>query len=234
MKAIHGLDADTELANLLSSEVIAEQNREMIRRTYLMAKVGVAGSRTIVDATVCSDCAVQGVFNLDVDSNGRWSVERFKGLMFQIEREANAIAIKTRRGKGNYIIVSADVASALAMTGLLEANPTSLTPGIVMPATQAYVGMLNGRTKVYIDPFITVNMVLVGYKGANPYDAGAFYCPYVPFTLYRTVGEDDFQPRMGLKTRYGFTQHPYQAVDGADDAISSNEYFRMFRVDNLI
>lgn len=236
LKALHGLDADSELASIITSEVVAETDREMLRRAYLMAKVGKVGARSAVDATVCGDCNTQGVFDLDIDSNGRWSVERFKGLMFQIERECNAIAINTKRGKGNFIVTSSDVASALAMTGMLESNPTKFS-GEILPATQTFMGLLNGKTKVYVDPFISANTVLVGYKGSNPYDAGAFYCPYVPYTLYRTVGEDDFQPRMGIKTRAGFTKNPFCGKGTAmsnDATFSDNEYFRLFEVTNLI
>lgn len=220
LKAIHGLNADAELANILSTEMLAEMNREVIRRAYYIAQ---AGAQT--------DTATAGVFDLDVDSNGRWSVERFKGLMFQIERDANQIAKNTRRGKGNFIITSADVASALAMTGLLDnSGSTSLSPGVVDVTGSVYVGMLNSRTKVFVDPYLGVDAVLVGYKGSNAYDAGAFYCPYVPLTLYRATGENSFQPRMGFKTRYGMAANPF----AGDLTAASNPYFRIFQVTNLV
>ena len=220
LKAIHGLDADAELTNILSTELLSEINRELVRRCYVLAKQG---------ALTTSGTTTNGVYDLDTDSNGRWSVERFKGLMFQIEKEANLIAIQTRRGKGNFLIVSADIASALAMTGLLDTGKGSdyLSPNIVDPTGTTYIGMLNGRTKVFIDPYTSINSVLVGFKGANQYDAGAFYCPYIPFTLYKSQGQDDFQPRIGFKTRFGFAANPFGGSTGA------NPYFRLFKVTNL-
>jgi hypothetical protein len=221
LKAVHGLDADSEMTQILSTEITTEINRELVRRAYVLAKQG---------ALTSSGTAVAGTFNCDVDSNGRWSVERFKGLMFQIEKEANLIALQTRRGKGNFLIVSADVASAMAMTGLLDTGRGAdyLSPNLVDASGMTYVGMLNGRTKVFVDPYTSINSVLVGYKGANQYDAGAYYCPYVPLTLYKAQGQDDFQPRIGFKTRYGFKGNPF-----ASETASQNPYFRIFRVTNL-
>jgi hypothetical protein len=223
LQAVHGMSAETELANILSNEITAEMDREMVRRAYLMSKAGAA-----------SGTAVAGTFDLDVDSNGRWSVERFKGLMFQIERDANSIAIATRRGKGNFMITSPDVASALAMTGLLEANPTTVSPGSVDPASRSYVGVLNGTMKVFVDPFVTTNGILVGYKGNSAMDAGGYFCPYVPFTVYRTVGQDDFQPRLGVKTRYGFQINPYDATDNDGLEVGRSSFLRKVKVSNLV
>jgi len=217
LKAVHGLDAETEMTNILSTEILSEMNREMVRRAYVLAKPGA------LNATVA------GSYDLDVDSNGRWSVERFKGLMFQIEKEANLIAIQTRRGKGNFLIVSSDVASALAMTGMLDQGRSAdyLSPNLVDPTGMTYVGMLNGRTKVFVDPYTTVNSILIGFKGANQYDAGAFYCPYVPLSLYKATTSDGFQPRIGFKQRYGFKENPFGGTT------SANPYFRIFKVLNL-
>ena len=223
MQAVHGLSAENELANILSTEVTAEIDRELVRRAYIMSK---AGAQT--------ETAVAGQFDLDVDSNGRWSVERFKGLMYQIERDANAIALSTRRGKGNFIITSADVASALAMTGLLEANPTSVTPGYVNPASSSYVGVMNGSVKVFVDPFVGTNGYMIGYKGTNPFDAAAFYCPYIPYTLYKAVGESDFQPRMGVKTRAGFVINPYDATDRDGIEVANSNYLKKVQILNLL
>lgn len=229
LKAIHGLSAEQELASIMSTEVTNEMNREIIRRTYNMAILGAQES----------DIATPGTYDLDVDSNGRWSVERFKGLMFQIEREANAIAINTRRGKGNWIICSANVASALAMTGLLDtAGNTKVTPGNVDPVGNLFVGTMNGMIKVYVDPYVTIDMCVVGYKGANAYDAGAYYCPYVPLTLYKNVHSDSFQPRLGFKTRYGIGANPFvRAYSGGFNTgleARSNNYFRIFKIENLM
>jgi hypothetical protein len=231
LKAIHGLNADGELANILSTEILAEMNREVMRTMYFTARTGCLAATGL---------ASDGVFDLDVDSNGRWSVERFKGLMFQIEREANSIAYLTKRGKGNFIVCSADVASALSMTGLLENNPTSLN-GQVDTTGSTFVGTLNGRTKVFVDPYVTGNGVTIGYKGANQYDAGAFYCPYVPLTLYRATTEEGFQPRLGFKSRYGMVQNPFANSDRetattftAGSTSAGNPYFRMFQVTNLV
>lgn len=229
LKAVHGLDAESELANILSTEIIVEQNRETVRRVYSIAELGAQ-----------DDVATPGVFDLDVDSNGRWSVERFKGLMFQIERDCNAIAIRTRRGKGNFLITSADVASALSMTGLLDtgSGKHNYQTGVVDTTGTTFVGVLNGRLKVFVDPYITANIVCVGYKGANAYDAGAFFCPYVPLTLYKAISQEGFQPRLGFKTRYGMVANPFAATDatGGKTGLSrrNNPYYRIFRVDNLI
>jgi hypothetical protein len=219
LKAIHGLDAADEMTNILSTEILSEINREMVRRAYVLAKPGAQ-----------TGTSVAGTYDLDVDSNGRWSVERFKGLLFQVEKEANTIALQTRRGKGNFLVVSANIASAMAMTGLLDTGRAAdyLSPNLVDPTGMTYIGMLNGRTKVFIDPYTTIDSILVGFKGANQYDCGAFYCPYVPLTLYRATTEDGFQPRIGFKTRYGFKNHPF-----VSDAVSSNPYFRIFKVTNL-
>lgn len=229
LKAIHGLSAEQELASIMSVEVTNEMNREIIRRTYNMAVLGCQEA----------DIATAGTYDLDVDSNGRWSVERFKGLMFQIEREANAIAINTRRGKGNWIICSANVASALAMTGLLDtAGNTNVSPGNVDPVGNLFVGTMNGMIKVYVDPYVTVDMAVVGYKGANAYDAGAYFCPYVPLTLYKTTHSDSFQPRLGFKTRYGIGANPFvRAYSGGFNSglgARANNYFRIFKIDNLM
>ena len=194
LKAVHGLDAETELANILSQEILAEINREVIRTIYFSAEHGAQ-----------HNTSTAGVFDLDVDSNGRWSVEKFKGLMFQVERDANAIAKSTRRGKGNLIICSSDVASALAMGGMMDAAGIDDTGN-------TFVGTLNGRYKVYVDPYFSAsatNFVCVGYKGSSAYDAGIFYCPYVPLQMVRAVGESSFQPKIGFKTRYGLVSNPF-------------------------
>ena len=226
LKAVHGLDAETELSNMLSTEILNEINREMVRRCYVMSQNGAA------------DATVAGTFNLNVDSDGRWAVEKFKGLMFQLEKEANAIAIDTRRGKGNFIICSSNVASALAMTGLLDTGGKGsqfVNPGVVDPTGTTFVGVLNGRTKVFVDPYATVEFICIGFKGATAYDSGAFYCPYVPLTMYRATTEDGFQPRIGFKTRYGFEPHPFASADGINPAsdAGNNKYYRIFLVENL-
>ncbi len=222
LKAIHGLDAETELANILSSEILAEINREVVRTIYNNAKKGAATNVTD-----------PGKFDLDTDSNGRWSVEKFKGLMFQIERDANAIAQDTRRGKGNILICSADVASALTMAGLLD-NATGLNNNLNVDDTgSTFAGVLNGRFKVYIDPYSNNTnankFYVVGYKGTSPYDAGLFYCPYVPLQMVRAVGEQTFQPKIGFKTRYGVVVNPFTSA--SDD---SNAYYRRVQVQNLM
>jgi len=222
LKAIHGLDAETELANILSSEILAEINREVVRTIYNNAKKGAATNVTD-----------PGKFDLDTDSNGRWSVEKFKGLMFQIERDANAIAQDTRRGKGNILICSADVASALTMAGLLD-NATGLNNNLNVDDTgSTFAGVLNGRFKVYIDPYSNNSnankFYVVGYKGTSPYDAGLFYCPYVPLQMVRAVGEQTFQPKIGFKTRYGIVVNPFTSA--SDD---SNAYYRRVQVQNLM
>ena len=239
LKAIHGLDAESELANILSTEILAEINREVVRTVYRGAKAGAQ-----------ANVANAGVFDLDVDSNGRWSVEKFKGLMFQIERDANAIAQETRRGKGNIIITSADVASALAMSGVLDYDSgiSGAVGGIgeIDDTGNTFVGTLNGRFKVYIDPY-SANVsdsqyYVVGYKGSNAYDAGLFYCPYVPLQMYRAIGQDTFQPRIGFKTRYGMVLNPFAkglaALSSSDPHdstnIGANAYYRRVRVANLM
>jgi hypothetical protein len=223
LKAVHGLDAETELANIISAEILAEINREVIRTIYFSAAHGAQHNTTTA-----------GVFDLDTDSNGRWSVEKFKGLMFQIEREANAIAKATRRGKGNVIITSSDVASALAMSGVMDGSG-------VDDSGNTFVGTLNGRFKVYIDPYFSAsatNFFVCGYKGSSAYDAGLFYCPYVPLQMVRAVGENSFQPKIGFKTRYGMIANPF-AISGSDPfdgavATGNNAYYRTVRVDNLM
>ena len=234
LKAIHGLDAETELSNILSTEILAEINREVIRTIYAVAKAGAQyGTQTA------------GVFNLDTDSNGRWSVERFKGLIFQIERDANVIAKQTRRGKGNVLIVSSDVASALAMAGVLQYTPALSADLQVDDTGNTYAGLLHGRIKVYIDPYFggyTSNneLVTVGYKGSSPYDAGIFYCPYVPLQMVRAVDQFTFQPKIGFKTRYGMVANPfaegvYSASTGNGRLVTrSNVYYRIFQVANLM
>ena len=239
LKAIHGLDAESELANILSTEILAEINREVVRTVYRGAKPGAQ-----------ANTANAGVFDLDVDSNGRWSVEKFKGLLFQIERDANAIAQETRRGKGNVIITSADVASALAMAGVLDyssgINGAVGGLGEVDDTGNTFVGTLNGRFKVYIDPYsanVSSDQYYVGgYKGSNAYDAGLFYCPYVPLQMYRAIGQDTFQPRIGFKTRYGMVLNPFARgltpLTNSDPQhssnISANAYYRRVRVKNLM
>ena len=223
LKAVHGLDAESELANILSSEILAEINREMVRTVMSKAKIGALQSNT----------AVNGVFNVETDSDGRWMAEKFKGLVMQLEREANVIAKETRRGKGNYVIVSSDVASALAASGMLDYSPALSTNLNVDDTGNTFAGVLNGRMKVYIDPYATVDFACVGYRGSNPYDAGLFYCPYVPLTMVKAVGEVDFQPRIGFKTRYGMVANPFVAADGTG-ADRSNPYFRIFRIDGLM
>jgi len=230
LKAIHGLDAETELANILSAEILAEINREVVRTIYEKAKKGAGVNTTTA-----------GTFDLDTDSNGRWSVEKFKGLMFQVERDANVIAQETRRGKGNIIICSSDVASALQMAGVLDYTPALNNSLNVDDTGNTFAGTLNGRYKVYIDPYASNNTAaqyyVVGYKGTSPYDAGMFYCPYVPLQMVRAVGENTFQPKIGFKTRYGLIRNPFaeassQATDvGTDQA---NIYYRMVKVTNLM
>tara|TARA_B100000085_G_scaffold31080_1_gene25602 strand:+ start:2076 stop:3416 length:1341 start_codon:yes stop_codon:yes gene_type:complete len=226
LKAIHGLDAETELANILSTEIMAEINREVIRTVNSQAKTGAATGNT----------ALNGVFNLQTDADGRWSVEKFKGLILQIEREANVIAKETRRGKGNFMICSSDVASALAASGMLDYAPAMSTNLQVDDTGNTFAGVLNGRMRVYIDPYATGNYITVGYKGTNPYDAGLFYCPYVPLTMVRAVGEDTFQPKIGFKTRYGMVSNPFVGSTPANGlaAAKSNQYYRIFRVDDIL
>jgi len=230
LKAIHGLNAEAELANILSTEILAEINREVIRTIYKIAEQGAS-----------LNTATSGVFDLDVDSNGRWSVEKFKGLIFQIERDANQIAQRTRRGKGNMILCSADVASALTHAGLLDYTPALNANLNVDDTGNTFAGVLNGRYKVYIDPYAANNSAnqyyVVGYKGSSPYDAGLFYCPYVPLQMVRAVGENSFQPKIGFKTRYGIVANPF--AEGTNAGLgrleaNSNRYYRRVRVDNLM
>ena len=223
LKAVHGLDAETELANMLSAELLAEINREVIRTVYVTA---VAGSQT--------GTATAGTFNLDVDANGRWSVEKFKGLMFQIEKEANAIAKATRRGKGNLILCSSDVASALQMAGVLDYTPALASNSLNPDDTgNTFAGVLNGRFKVYIDPYAGANYMVVGYKGTSTFDAGLFYCPYVPLQMVRAVGENSFQSKIGFKTRYGMVANPF-VNDAGTIAANGNGYYRRSLVTNLL
>ena len=226
LKAIHGLDAETELANILSTEIMAEINREVVRTVNSQAKLGALTANT----------AINGIFNLSSDADGRWSVEKFKGLIVQIEREANIIAKETRRGKGNLIICSSDVASALSASGMLDYSPAMSTNLNVDDTGNTFAGVLNGRTRVYIDPYSTQDYVTVGYKGTNPYDAGVFYCPYVPLTMVRAVGEDTFQPKIGFKTRYGMVSNPFVGAAPSNGLASAktNQYYRIFRVDNIL
>ena len=227
LKAIHGLDAETELANMLSAELLAEINREVIRTVYLNAKAGSQGG-----------VASNGTFNLDVDANGRWSVEKFKGLMFQIEKEANQIAKDTRRGKGNLIVCSSDVASALQMAGVLDYAPALNSNNLNPDDTgNTFAGVLNGRFRVYIDPYAGANYMVVGYKGASAFDAGLFYCPYVPLQMVRAVGENSFQSKLGFKTRYGMVSNPFaqgSAVGNGALAANTNVYYRRTAVTNLL
>lgn len=233
LKALHGLDAETELANILSTEILAEINREVIRTIYRSASVGAQWGVTTA-----------GTFDLDTDSNGRWSVEKFKGLIFQIERDANAIARATRRGKGNFVIVSSDVASAMVMAEKLDYTPALNASLEVDDTGNTFAGTLNGRTKVYIDPYFGGSaggdeLCVVGYKGTSPYDAGLFYCPYVPLQMVRAVGQDTFQPKIGFKTRYGMVANPFATSNGdgvvgdRNTAGQANIYYRIFRIRNL-
>ena len=230
LKAVHGLDAEGELSNILSTEILAEINREVVRTVYTTAK---AGAQT--------GTSTAGTFDLDVDSNGRWSVEKFKGLMFQIEREANAIGQQTRRGRGNFIITSADVASALAMAGVLDyssglSGKNNLT---VDDTSTTFAGVLNGKYKVYVDPYTSnvsaTQFFVVGYKGASAFDAGLFYCPYVPLQMVRAVDPNSFQPKIGFKTRYGMVANPFVSLDGSGGLTANeNYYYRRVKVANLM
>jgi hypothetical protein len=239
LKAVHGLDAESELANILSSEILNEINRELISTIYRVAKTGCQQTDLTSMSTIPGVAnGYGGIYDLNTDSDGRWSAERFRGLMFQIEREANVIAKETRRGKGNFIVCSSDVASALAMGGFLNLTP-ALQPQLEVDDTgNTFAGILNGKFKVYIDPYaqLGLNFVTVGYRGASPYDAGLFYCPYVPLQMVRSVGENTFQPKIGFKTRYGMVANPFSEsmdLSTAGTATSGNVYYRMFRVDNL-
>jgi hypothetical protein len=234
LKAIHGLDAETELANILSAEILAEINREVVRNIYVSAVKGAQVNTTTA-----------GIFDLDTDSNGRWSVEKFKGLLFQLERDANAVGQQTRRGKGNIVLCSADVASALQMSGVLDYTPALANNLNVDDTTTTFAGVLNGRYKVYVDPYAAnvaaSQYYVVGYKGTSPYDAGMFYCPYVPLQMVRAVGEHSFQPKIGFKTRYGIAANPFHTgtvAASAEGAISissaTNTYYRKVKVTNLM
>ena len=236
LKAIHGLDAETELANILSAEILAEINREIVRTIYINSEKGAQ----------TGNVTTAGIFDLDTDSNGRWSVERFKGLMFQVEREANSIAQRTRRGKGNILITSSDVASALQMAGVLDYAPALNNNLNVDDTGNTFAGILNGRYKVYIDPYSANSSAkqyfVVGYKGSSQYDAGIFYCPYVPLQMVRAVGQDTFQPKIGFKTRYGIQANPFAeagastqnaVINGAGSA-DANRYYRKVQVANLM
>ena len=236
LKSVHGLDAEGELSNILSTEILAEINREVIRTVYYGAKVGAQFGT-----------ATAGTFDLDVDSNGRWSVEKFKGLLFQIEREANAIAQQTRRGRGNFIICSSDTASALAMAGVLDYAPALSTSLNVDEASTTFAGVLNGKYKVYVDPYAGGNnpsasgsqFFVVGYKGTSAFDAGLFYCPYVPLQLVRAVDPNTFQPKIGFKTRYGIVANPFVNLDDSNSdnnviVANKNYYYRKVAVTNLM
>ena len=232
LKAIHGLNAEAELANILSTEILAEINREVIRTIYNVAEPGA-------QANVASG----GTFDLDTDSNGRWSVEKFKGLIFQIERDANAIAQRTRRGKGNMILCSADVASALTMAGVLDYTPALNANLNVDDTGNTFAGVLQGKYRVYIDPFAAnvsaTQYYVIGYKGSSPYDAGLFYCPYVPLQMVRAVGQDTFQPKIGFKTRYGIVENPFSQGDVTNQGLgvltrNKNRYYRRVKVTNLM
>ena len=225
LKAVHGLDAETELANILSTEILAEINREIVRLVNIVAKPGAQ-----------VNTASAGTFDLDKDSNGRWSVEKFKGLLFQIERDANTIAIDTRRGRGNIIITSPDIASALSMAGVLDYNPAIQNTIDSDVATSSFAGVLNGKYQVYVDPYFinpggvqSSEYYTMGYKGSSPYDAGLFYCPYVPLQMVRAMGEQTFQPKIGFKTRYGVVANPFTSLTRDD-----NVYYRKVKVDNLM
>jgi len=227
LRAVHGLDAETELSNILSTEILAEINRDVIRTIYVTAKQGATEGTTTA-----------GIFDLDTDSNGRWSVEKFKGLMFQLEREANKIAKDTRRGKGNFVLCSSDVASALQMAGVLDYAPALNSNNLNVDDTGAtFAGVLNGRIRVYIDPYASGNFFMMGYKGSSPFDAGLFYCPYVPLQMVRAVDQDTFQPKIGFKTRYGMVSNPF--AFGASPSAgalteNSNVYYRRVLVNNLM
>jgi len=259
LRAVHGLDAEAELANILSTEILAEINREIIRTIYGVAKLG-AQQKDLKYTTAGTQhtgpglpqTGAGGVYDLTADADGRWSAERFRGLMFQIEREANVIAKQTRRGKGNFVICDSDTASALAMGGFLNVSPALNVNLDVDDTGNTFAGVLNGKFKVYIDPYassntgyaalnIPNNYVAVGYRGSNPYDAGLFYCPYVPLQMVRAVGENTFQPKIGFKTRYGLVSNPFVTTsgkingtpDGETLTVRKNQYYRIFRVANL-
>jgi hypothetical protein len=222
LKSVHGLDAETELANILSTEILAEINREVINKINWSASTG----------------GISGDFDLAVDADGRWAVEKFKSLLFQIEKEANAIAKATRRGKGNFVICSSNVASALAAAGVLDYAPALSTSLNVDDTGNTFAGIINGRLKVFIDPYSTADYITVGFKGSNAYDAGIYYCPYVPLTMVRAVDQASFQPKIGFKTRYGLVANPFSAGSGPTNTLgaiteNSNVYFRNFSVTNI-
>jgi len=247
LKAIHGLDAETELSNILSAEILAEINREVVRTVYRTAEAGAADND---NSNAAINTTTAGIFDLDTDSNGRWSVERFKGLMFQLERDANTIAQRTRRGKGNMIICSSDVASALQMAGVLDYTPALNNNLNIDDTGNTFAGVLNGKYKVYIDPYAanmasnaspTKQYYVVGYKGTSPYDAGLFYCPYVPLQMVRAVGQDTFQPKIGFKTRYGMVANPFAGASASGNitadgvgAVNANRYYRRVQVTNIM
>jgi len=228
LRAVHGLDAESELANILSAEILAEINRELIRTINSRAKLGCQQT----------DLAAAGDFDLDVDADGRWSVEKYKGMLVQLQREANVIARETRRGKGNFIICSSDVAAALSASGMLDYTPAlAANANLTVDDTgNTFAGVLQGGMKVYLDPYASVNYITVGYRGASPYDAGMFYCPYVPLTMVRAVGENTFQPKIGFKTRYGMVANPFVQSTAQSDigAVRSNQYYRIFKVSNIL
>lgn len=228
LKAVHGLDAESELANILSAEILAEINRELIRTINSRAKLGAQQT----------DLTAAGTFDLDTDADGRWSVEKYKGLIVQLQREANVIAKETRRGKGNFLICSSDVAVALRASGMLDyTTAIAANANLTIDDTgNTFAGVLSGGMKVYVDPYATVNYLTVGYRGASPYDAGMFYCPYVPLTMVRAVGENTFQPKIGFKTRYGMVANPFVGTTPQNDigAVRGNQYYRIFKVDNIL
>ena len=243
LKAVHGLDAETELANILSTEILSEINRELVRTIYWNAELGA--QQKDLGGAAGTPARVGGLYDINADSDGRWSAERFRGLMYQIEREANTIAKETRRGKGNFVICSSDVASALAMGGFLNISPALNVQLDVDDTGNTFAGVLNGKMRVYIDPYSGsdsgtaggTNFCCVGYKGTSPYDAGLFYCPYVPLQMVRAVGQDNFQPRIGFKTRYGMVNNPFARSDGSGDVDKTtpggNYYYRLFGVTNI-
>ena len=226
LKAIHGLDAETELANILSTEILAEINREVIRTINSQAKTGC----------LQSGITKNGLFDLAADADGRWSAEKYKGLTVQIDREANIIAKETRRGKGNVVICSSDVATALAAAGTLDYSPAMASNLQVDDTGNTFAGLLNGRVKVYIDPYASADYVTVGYKGTNPYDSGLFYCPYVPLQMVKAVSEATFAPKIGFKTRYGMASNPFVGATPSNGlaTVKTNQYYRIFRVDNIL
>ena len=241
LRAVHGLDAETELANILSTEILSEINREVVRTILSVAKLGCKQTdlTSVGSGTTFNPAGgIGGIYDIISDSDGRWSAERFRGLLFQIERECNVIARQTRRGKGNIVICSSDVAAALALSGSLQSTPMGGGSLQVDDTGNTFVGTLNGRLKVYIDPYADFNYCVVGYKGSSQYDAGIFYCPYVPLQMVRAVGENTFQPKIGFKTRYGMVSNPFvkktdTTADGESLTKRKNQYYRAFRIDNL-